>query len=1011
MMLSGGRTLKVAKYCLLPQILPRFANLVFGGFSYLAYFIAQVYRGVRLLPEGHPFLNPSAIGNFSIPDVVGAAGKQLKYRKEYIDQIIIYYVILLGMVLIAFQTLLLIIGLFAPQAMAFSLSDYFGNAHLTSGGDPYQDLAFIMLDRVFGVPGIFDSCVSINTPCYMAAPDNTWANASQVYTPATFPWPFHNALHAMFAFYSTGLLIIGLMILLYLVIVIIAETAQTGVPFGKRYNKVWAPIRLVVALGLLIPISNGLNSAQYIVLYAAKLGSNFATNGWMMFHSSLASGRMTTDSIIAFPKTPNVGPLIQFMMLAHACKAVNEGYLIQNDVSSSWRATPYNECPVNYNDDRNDSVIQAYLVRFTGNSTSADALPLETQDYSQARAFFGNGDMTIRIGDRGCTSDHKKYSGHTKPVCGELVLPTSSQEATGAGAYTIQEGYYELVRYMWGKYGDTSVTSSASDPNPANSVRIWAYMGFCNSNIGGATPANALDYRTKNYADMMNAGVGDAALRSNALSPVQELCDNKIDYNGVEYNFDPSLQNEVTLDWINGTYRNYMYGQNNANAPALVSADPAYSPAGTANAIVTNIVRNGVNTERSNAGKYTIPYDLIDRGWAGAGLWYNEIARANGAITGAVQATPKIVRYPEMMEIVAQAKSQNNKNVSPDDLFTPIKGEDSSLNLPRVGMAKGVIPMQQIYSMWKEVGNEYKPPTGNSIYDFLNWLFGTQGLFDLRDPGNQDVHPLALMTSMGKSLIEASIRNVGLAVGGNILGGIAGSSSAALDVGAQTASSLLFMIINLTLGAGIILYYVLPFMPFVYFFFALGSWIKEVFEAMVGVPLWALAHLRIDGDGLPGEAARSGYFMIFEIFLRPIMILFGLIAAVSIFAAMASVLNSVFTIATVNAGGTNLANATSVTLAEFARGPIDQLFYTILYAVLMYIIAMSSFKMIDLIPNQVMRWLGVSINTFASQTGDSAQQLMSNAQQQGLGKVDQAMGGIQATSKGAGDVAKGIVSQ
>jgi hypothetical protein len=150
--------------------------------------------------------------------------------------------------------------------------------------------------------------------------------------------------------------------------------------------------------------------------------------------------------------------------------------------------------------------------------------------------------------------------------------------------------------------------------------------------------------------------------------------------------------------------------------------------------------------------------------------------------------------------------------------------------------------------------------------------------------------------------------------------------------------------------------------------------------------------------------------MIFEIFLRPMMILFGLLAAVSIFAAMASVLNSVFTIAVVNAGGTNFGNATSVNFTEFARGPIDQLFYTILYAVLMYIIAMSSFKMIDLIPNQVMRWLGVSINTFASQTGDSAQQLMSNAQQQGLGKVDQAMGGIQSTSKGAGDAIKSATS-
>jgi conjugal transfer/type IV secretion protein DotA/TraY len=67
----------------------------------------------------------------------------------------------------------------------------------------------------------------------------------------------------------------------YFAIVVVAETAQTGTPFGKRFNSLWAPLRLVMAFGLLIPISYGLNSGQYIVLYAAKYGANFATNGWI----------------------------------------------------------------------------------------------------------------------------------------------------------------------------------------------------------------------------------------------------------------------------------------------------------------------------------------------------------------------------------------------------------------------------------------------------------------------------------------------------------------------------------------------------------------------------------------------------------------------------------------------------------------------------------------------------------------------------------------------------------
>jgi conjugal transfer/type IV secretion protein DotA/TraY len=1002
MAMSGNRTLKIAQYCLLPQILPRFAALFFSGFDYFAYFMAQVFRGVRLIPEGHAYLNPSEIGHYSIPDVIAAAGSRLQYRRENIDQVIIFYVILLGLVLMGMQALLLVIGMFAPQAMALSLTDYFGNAHLTIGNDPYQDLAFILLDRVFGVPGIFDSCVSTGQPCYMAAPDDTWAGASTIYTPPTFPWPFHLALQAMFAFYSTGLLIVAVMILLYFVVVIVAETAQTGTPFGRRFNKVWAPLRLVMALGLLIPISNGLNTAQYIVLYSAKLGSNFATNGWIRFNAKLSDGMMFSEEIVAIPKTPNIGDLLQFMMLAHACKAAEEGMILQEPKPNDWKPVPQADCAIPDNEQKNDSVINAYLVKYTANA-AGDFKYLENTKYSAAKDWFNNGDMTVRIGDRGCSKRHNASKGHTIPTCGELLIPAAIQETnTAAGAYVIQEGYYNLVQYLWGSY-------LAS----ANTTRVWSHWGFCVANIGGAF-APVQTYPTATYNDIMS-GSGDTALRQRSLYYAQEMCPNLV--------VDPSMGNNIprwtgitiyqpTADWLQGTYSNYMYGDGIAQYPADVVPNAAYSPVGaSAGAIATNIIRKGVIAERARvaAGEYVMPIDLIDRGWGGAGLWYNRIARANGAITGSSLSVPKVVAFPELMMTVAGAKLMNNKNVSASDLFMPRTGEDSSLQFGKAGQDQAIIPMSKIYSDWRSIQNEYKPQTGNVVYDMVNMLFGTQGLFDLRDPGNQNVHPLALLTSMGKTLLEASIRNIAMGAGANIMGGALGADKG--GAAASVMGTMLFTIVSITLGAGVILYYILPFMPFVYFFFAVGSWVKEVFEAMVGVPLWALAHIRIDGDGLPGSAAMNGYYMIFEIFLRPIMIVFGLIAAVSIFAAMAVTLNAVFDIAVINAGGANYQNSGTITFMEFARGPIDQLFYTVLYAVLMYIMAMSSFKMIDLIPNQIMRWMGAGVAAFASGSGigDSAQGLMSNMTTYGTGSVSQAVGGIQKGSSAAGAAMKGMV--
>ncbi len=171
-----------------------------------------------------------------------------------------------------------------------------------SPGD--DDIAFVLLDRVFGVPQLFldsgggGSCVEKGTACFLAA-SCEFANAQPE---GAYPWPFHIALRQMMQFYSIGLLIVGLLIFLYFTVTVVMETAQDGVPFGRRFNHVWAPIRMVVALGLLIPVANGLNAAQYITLYAAYWGSGFATNGWNLFHRPKPS---------PFPgrKRPPAGPL------------------------------------------------------------------------------------------------------------------------------------------------------------------------------------------------------------------------------------------------------------------------------------------------------------------------------------------------------------------------------------------------------------------------------------------------------------------------------------------------------------------------------------------------------------------------------------------------------------------------------------------------------------------------------------------------------------------------------
>jgi hypothetical protein len=299
----------------------------------------------------------------------------------------------------------------------------------------------------------------------------------------------------------------------------------------------------------------------------------------------------------------------------------------------------------------------------------------------------------------------------------------------------------------------------------------------------------------------------------------------------------------------------------------------------------------------------------------------------------------------------------------------------------------------------------------------INTIFGTEGLLNIRD--NRGVHPLAQLSGVGRSLIEATVRNLGLGISSAGIGGAGNLASkifkpaGVLGQIGGTGGAFFFTVSSIGLTAGFLLFYIVPFLPFIYFFFAVSKWVKGIFEAMVGAPLWALAHIRIDGQGLPGDAARSGYELMLEIFLRPIMIVFGLLAGISVFAAQVIILNDIFDLVTMNLTGVNseeVAQAQNTpdsvpgaqALVENARGPIDQLFFTVMYAIVIYLMATPSFKLVDKLPDNILRWMGSSVSSFADQQDDPAGNLTQYGAVAGAQIFSQGTGAMSSMSKKLG---------
>jgi len=80
--------------------------------------------------------------------------------------------------------------------------------------------------------------------------------------------------------YGLSMLTIAGFLLAWQVVSMIAETAQTGVVMGSRTNQLWAPMRFLIGITLLIPLGSGLSVGQNIIVRIATSGSGLASEAW-----------------------------------------------------------------------------------------------------------------------------------------------------------------------------------------------------------------------------------------------------------------------------------------------------------------------------------------------------------------------------------------------------------------------------------------------------------------------------------------------------------------------------------------------------------------------------------------------------------------------------------------------------------------------------------------------------------------------------------------------------------
>lgn len=900
---SANRRVTVSSgmaFALMPQFKYCFAGLkqlspLFG------ITLAIIFSNAGLISKDHPILKNDR--SYGIADVMGEAWYTLRTTRATASQ--------WG----AFSSVVLFAALFVSAISMFVLRLGLGvgavaHAQLFQApGDPYGAGAgksdIDTMSAAFSGPGnaLYDSRFTIPGGPVVSSKDYALMLLDKVLRQSAASTPnggsLQNALASLMQVYNSGILVVASVMIFWMVMSIVVDTAKTGIVGGNRHNMVWAPIRVVFALGIMIPLgSQGYSSGQYMVMKLAEWGSNFGSQGWSAYVTKVLTGSGNVDSMLLGFQSTNVSSFTSQLSQIMTCAVAYDAYSKQAGADASDQIPLVPPPGPVYQKD-----IGRYSITYTNPSGGnlCGMVTYAADDPSPSGSTF-SGDPNILT--------------YTDPS-GNPVIVSASANGMKGGYYgtnlavaNILLGNPKFIQEI-NKFRDSMTGAIATAMGGGSgSVFTWAQKFACTfvarrfpdpATVGAIAPCGG-------YTNQCNGS---------ATKDPDDSCQQ-------------SMADDIT----------------NAMKAAYGTAGPALS---------ANIAN-------------TMLQETKDRGWAGMGMWFAQFAAINAQIQAAVQ--PKVSVTPgtawkgcgmfssagswikswftgvdkckDIGKKVAETMSEY------DRWWTFVSVNHKAPN--SLSAQSGAATVSGSKDDWESTHDAVKGGDSSSALDpFLNKMmpndatnpFFVSGVADSTKP---DSYPMAQLSHIGLTLITSggvmdAVSTVGQTLGGGVPwvgGGVANLS----------IWSTMSTIGNMLIMGGMTLLFWLPVMPALRVAMAAMTWITAVFLAVAMVPIAALAHLTSEGDGLAG-GARVAWVLWLNVLLRPILVVLGFVGAVLIYNAFAIYFTNMF-------GG--IASMSTETSGIYKL--VGYFAFSAIYALTLYSAANAAFKMLDLVPDAMMTYMG-----------------------------------------------------
>ncbi|MDE2029447.1 MAG: DotA/TraY family protein [Alphaproteobacteria bacterium] len=792
--------------------------------------LASVFAIYGLFPKDHPALRDQ---NARLPffSVIRTAWQNVEFTREGLPRAIIFFAVVGLMAFSAFFAVSALVSVFIGHAHAATM-----DASVFTAPNQSSDVAQGWINYLF------------NSGAYPTASFSaSGGGAASMNDPFLGSVSLQKSLTTVLALYSDAILIVAAIILFYHLSAMVVETAHHGVPMGKRASQIWAPIRLIVAIGLLVPINGGLNTGQYIVVKMAEMGSALASNAWSVFLTQIAS----YSSKPVVPNAPAAQSVAMNIILMEACK-------------EAWNTR---------------------VAEITKSGINLDA----TKVYTKSAGYvLGN--------IPGTKYTYSSNSLADVDVCGSYFIPN------GGGNQLVADAAAQQQAAITSSMSGFQAAAKEIDPLiPSNGNAAAAAAATSGVKLDQTFRSAIATYQKNLNANMKKLTLNSASQIKSALDAIKPY------------------------GWVMaGTFLNTIDRVQAGVSSAVVNSTPKTEP------------------PASQVSDKDRPSALS--GWFSANAW-SAWWHNGGSSSNSDDAWN--IRKLVAGDMAAFDKYAYNSLANINNAPANASAQCSAM----VGLANtdsgswGAWGAQKIFALVDQLATADGVWSDGAGAQCAN---APQNVFTLGIQFN-GTDPMTQIAYLGNANLATAFDLLGIALAGGVASGIpfvGGLGSAVASVAGFIA--VLFWV------AGFVLAFMVPLMPFMRFTFAVLSWLAGVVEAIIAIPLVALAHLNPEGDGLAGNA-QGAYFFILNLFLRPILTVFGLVCGLILFYVAISFLNYGYGIAVAGAGGTS-----------YGYDTLSKMMYSFLYVAIVYICANHAFRLIDHLPQHALSWMGKSGQAMAS---------------------------------------------